>query len=142
MNLRPRPRERIEINLTALIDVVFLLLIFFMVSTTFDRFSELQIKLPEADGEVSESEPRLLELVIDADGRYYLDRQQVISTELDTLKRALAKVAPEARDVPLVINADARTPHQAVITAMDAARQIGLVQISFVIKEPAETARE
>ncbi len=142
MNLRPRPRERIEINLTALIDVVFLLLIFFMVSTTFDRFSELQIKLPEADGEVSESEPRLLELVIDADGRYYLDRQQVISTELDTLKRALVKVAPEARDVPLVINADARTPHQAVITAMDAARQIGLVQISFVIKEPAETARE
>ncbi len=141
MNLRPRPRERIEINLTALIDVVFLLLIFFMVSTTFDRFSELQIQLPEADGEVSESQPELLELVIDAEGRYYIDRQQVLNTELETLKRALGKVAPESRDVPLVINADARTPHQSVITAMDAARQVGLVQISFVIKEPAE-ARE
>lgn len=142
MNLRSRPRERIEINLTALIDVVFLLLIFFMVSTTFDRFSELQIQLPEADGEVAESEPRVLELVIDAEGRYYLDREQVLNSELDTLKRALAKRAPEARDQPLVINADARTPHQAVITAMDAARQIGLMQISFVIKEPGEAVQE
>jgi biopolymer transport protein ExbD len=142
LNLRSRPRERIEINLTALIDVVFLLLIFFMVSTTFDRFSELQIQLPEADGEVAESEPRVLELVIDAEGRYYLDREQVLNSELDTLKRALAKRAPAARDQPLVINADARTPHQAVITAMDAARQIGLMQISFVIKEPGEAVQE
>ena len=136
MNLRPRRRDAVDINLTALIDVVFLLLIFFMVSTTFDRFSELQIQLPEADGQPVENERQLLELVIDAEGRYYLDRQQVLNSELDTLRRALAKVAPKARDVPLVINADARTPHQAVITAMDAARQIGLVQISFVIKEP------
>jgi biopolymer transport protein ExbD len=142
LNLRSRPRERIEINLTALIDVVFLLLIFFMVSTTFDRFSELQIQLPEADGEVAESEPRVLELVIDAEGRYYLDREQVLNSELDTLKRALAKRAPAGRDQPLVINADARTPHQAVITAMDAARQIGLLQISFVIKEPGEAVQE
>ncbi|MDX1594545.1 MAG: biopolymer transporter ExbD [Gammaproteobacteria bacterium] len=142
MNLRPRPRDRIEINLTALIDVVFLLLIFFMVSTTFDRFSELKIQLPEADGEVVDEEPAQLELVIDADGRYYIDRQQVLNTELETLKRALAKVAPESRDVPLVINADARTPHQSVITAMDAARRIGLVQISFVIKEPEEATQE
>ncbi|RLA31027.1 MAG: biopolymer transporter ExbD [Gammaproteobacteria bacterium] len=142
MNLRPRPRERIEINLTSLIDVVFLLLIFFMVSTTFDRFSELQIKLPEADGEMAESDPSVLELVIDSDGRYYIDREQVLNTELETLKRALAKTAPAGRDVPLVINADARTPHQAVITAMDAARQIGLMQISFVIKEPGEATQE
>ena len=62
----------------------------------------------------------------------------MLNTELETLKRALGKMAPESRDVPLVINADARTPHQAVITAMDAARQVGLVQISFVIKEPVE----
>jgi len=142
LNLRPRPRERIEINLTSLIDVVFLLLIFFMVSTTFDRFSELQIKLPEADGEMAESDPSVLELVIDSDGRYYIDREQVLNTELETLKRALAKTAPAGRDVPLVINADARTPHQAVITAMDAARQIGLMQISFVIKEPGEATQE
>ena len=142
MNLRPRPRERIEINLTALIDVVFLLLIFFMVSTTFDRFAELQIKLPEADGEMAEAEPSMLELVIDAEGRYYIDREQVLNTDLETLKRALSRTAPEGRDVPLVINADARTPHQSVITAMDAARQIGLVQISFVIKEPGEAVPE
>ncbi|HEY5719624.1 MAG TPA: biopolymer transporter ExbD [Gammaproteobacteria bacterium] len=143
MNLRARRRDRaVDVNLTALIDVVFLLLIFFMVSTTFDRFAELQIVLPEADGEVAESGRKALELVIDGDGRYYLGDQQVLNSELDTLKRALARVAGDDREQPLVINADASTPHQAVIRAMDAARQIGIVQISFVIKEPAEPPAE
>jgi biopolymer transport protein ExbD len=139
LKLRGRRRDHVEISLTALIDVVFLLLIFFMVSTTFDRFSELQIVLPEADGEVAAEQRDTLELVIDADGRYYIDRNQVLNSGIETLMRALRSAMGDNTDQPLVINADARTPHQAVITAMDAARRIGLVQVSFVIKEPAAT---
>jgi len=144
VNLRPHRRDRtVEVSLTALIDVVFLLLIFFMVSTTFDRFAELQIVLPEADGEVAGNDREQLELVIDSEGRYYLGEEQVLNSELETLKRALLLVAPDPPNRwPLVINADARTPHQAVITAMDAARQVGLEQISFVIKEPATPVAE
>jgi len=137
MRLRDRRPEQVDINLTALIDVVFLLLIFFMVSTTFDKFSEIQISLPEADGEAVVQEPQMVELVIGATGDYFLDGQQVVRNDAETLRRALEPLAAQADDLPLVINADANTPHQAVITAMDAARKVGLVRISFVTKEPS-----
>lgn len=136
MRLRQRRPEQVDINLTALIDVVFLLLIFFMVSTTFDKFTELQISLPEADGETVVHEPLMIELTIGAGGDYFLDGQQVVKNDAETLRRALEPLAAQASDLTLVINADARTPHQAVITAMDAARKVGLMRISFVTKEP------
>lgn len=138
MNLRPTPKEEPDLNLTPLIDVVFLLLIFFMVSTTFDREAELKIQLPEAAGEERVQPPDPIEITIDAEGRYFVNRQEVLNTKLATLKQAIAKVAADRSDPPLIISADARTPHQAVIRAMDATRQLGIVHITFATKQPAE----
>lgn len=138
MKLRPNRKEEPDLNLTPLIDVVFLLLIFFMVSTTFDREAELKIQLPEAAGEERQEPQDPIEITIDAEGRYFVNRQEVVNTKIETLKQAIAKVAADRRDPPLIISADARTPHQAVIRAMDATRQLGIVHITFATKQPVE----
>lgn len=138
MNLRPLRREEPEVNLTALIDVVFLLLIFFMVSTTFQRESELKIELPEASGEVVEAPVEALEIIIDAQGRYFLKGEQVLNEELPTLRRAIEKALGEQKEPPVIIRADARTPHQAVVRAMDAASQLGLFRISLATSQSRE----
>ena len=138
MNLRPQRREAPEVNLTALIDVVFLLLIFFMVSTTFQRESELKIELPEASGEIAEAPVEALEIIIDAQGRYFLMGEQVINEELPTLRRALDKARGDQKEPQVIIRADARTPHQAVVRAMDAASQLGLVRISLATSQSRE----
>jgi biopolymer transport protein ExbD len=138
MNLRPARREEPEVNLTALIDVVFLLLIFFMVSTTFQRESELKIELPEASGEVVEAPAEALEIIIDAQGRYFLKGEQVLNEELPTLRRAIEKALGDRKDPPVIIRADARTPHQAVVRAMDAASQLGLVKMSLATSQSHE----
>lgn len=138
MNLRLNRKEEPDLNLTPLIDVVFLLLIFFMVSTTFDREAELKIQLPEAAGEEREQPSDPVEITIDAEGRYFVNRQEVLNTKLETLKQAIAKSVADRRDPPLIISADARTPHQAVIRAMDATRQLGIVHITFATKQPPE----
>ncbi|MGD2082680.1 MAG: biopolymer transporter ExbD, partial [Chromatiales bacterium] len=129
MNLRPKRQEPPQVNLTPLIDVVFLLLIFFMVSTTFERETRIRVELPEADQElVAEEEPGPLDVTVDAQGRFYVDQREVVSTDIEALKRALGKALEGRRDRPVVlITADAKTPHQAVITVMDAASQMGLV---------------
>ncbi len=138
MNLRPQRGEGPDVNLTPLIDVVFLLLIFFMVSTTFDREAELKIQLPEAAGDERERPDEPVEITIDAQGRYYVNRQEVVNTRLETLKTAIEKAQAGRKDPPLIISADARTPHQAVIRAMDATRQLGIVHITFAAKRPEE----
>lgn len=125
-----RPEEP-EINLTSLIDVVFLLLIFFMVSTTFNRQSELSIQLPEADGQPLKSERKVIDIAIDAEGRYFINQQELLNTQSETLKQALQKAAEGSNDPQLILSADRMTPHQAVITAMDAARQLGFVSLTF-----------
>ena len=117
MNLRPTPKESADINLTPLIDVVFLLLIFFMVSTTFDRDSELSIELPAASAEARERRPDSIEVAIDATGRYYVNGRQLLNTQAKTLRQALATAAGEKSSPPIIINADAKTPHQAEIAA-------------------------
>ena len=131
MNIQPENPEEPDINLTPLIDVVFLLLIFFMVSTTFEHQSRIQIELPEATAEATRPEDESLEILIDAQGRYFLGDQQVVNTELKTLKGAIRKAVGEREAVPVTIRADARTPHQAVIRALDATSQLGLVNISL-----------
>jgi biopolymer transport protein ExbD len=138
VNLRPhRPREP-DINLTPLIDVVFLLLIFFMVSTTFDEDARLRLQLPEADGEpVRAEEIELVEIVIDRAGRHYVDDRQVLGSDTETLKKALVGVVGPRRDLPVLIKADAATPHQAVMRALDAAAQLGLTRIAFGASRPA-----
>ncbi len=131
MNIQPDNQEEPEINLTPLIDVVFLLLIFFMVSTTFEHQSRIQIELPEATAQPNKPEDESLEILIDAQGRYFLGDQQVVNTELKTLKGAIRKAVGEREAMPVIIRADARTPHQAVVRALDATSQLGLVHISL-----------
>ena len=138
MNLRRQRTDEPDINLTPLIDVVFLLLIFFMVSTTFKRDAELAVELPEASAEPAVREQNILELVIDAQGRYFLGDKELVNRRLETVKQALADAAGEQRDRPLVIRADAQTPHQAVVTAMDAAGQLGFKRLSIATVRTGE----
>ncbi len=131
-DMRPRHRRSPDVNITPLIDVVFLLLIFFMVSTTFDRYSELRIELPQSNAESdADKRPTSIDLGIDREGRYYVDQDEVINTSIDTLSRALKKALDGREPIPVIISADARTPHQAVISAMEAASRAGLFQLSF-----------
>jgi len=132
-----RPAEP-DLNITPLIDVVFLLLIFFMVSTTFTRTSEISIELPEASESEVDEENRTVEIAIDAEGRYHIDGKRLLNTQRKTLKQGLI-AAIQGLDKPgLIISADANTPHQAVITAMDAARQLGLTRLTFATRNPGQ----
>jgi biopolymer transport protein ExbD len=131
MNLQPEDEDEPEVNLTPLIDVVFLLLIFFMVSTTFEHQSRIQIELPEASVEATLPDSESLEIIIDVQGRYFIGDQQVVNTRLKTLKGAIRKAIGEREEIPVTIRADANTPHQAVIRALDATSQLGLVHISL-----------
>lgn len=139
MNLRPGHKEEtVEVNLTPLIDVVFLLLIFFMVSTTFDRHATLKVALPESTTKITQQAVEPLVLSIDARGNYYLNDRQIINQSLDTLKQALQKTIGDAaaiKNTTLVLRADANTPHQSVVTAMDAASQLGLTKLSIATVE-------
>jgi len=138
MNLRPGHKEEsVEINLTPLIDVVFLLLIFFMVSTTFDRHAKLKVSLPESSTKATLQQNDPLVLSIDAKGNYYINDRQVINKSLDTLKQAMQNTVGDKaiKDVAMVLRADANTPHQFVVRAMDAASQLGLTKLSIATVE-------
>lgn len=138
---RQRRRADIDINMTPLIDVVFLLLIFFMVSTTFTRESHLSLKLPEASAEPTEAPLSPIEILISAEGRYTVNDKELINDRLEVLRQALQEAAlhTEAQfQHPLIITADAATPHQAVVRAMDAAGQLGFAQLSLTTRQPAE----
>ena len=136
MNFRHRIPEELDVNVTPLIDVVFLLLIFFMVSTTFDRQSELNIELPEASGEISESEKVEIEIVIGPTGKFAINGNGIINTQIDTLLGALREAAGDDNEPRIIITADKDTTHQAVMTAMDAARQMGFIHITFSAVKP------
>ena len=138
MKFRRRARTDVSIDLTALIDVVFLLLIFFMVSTTFIRESQLEISLPEATGDLQEREDEQIEVTIGADGEYAVNGRALVNNQLATLMRALEEVASGERDKQLIITADANAKHQAVVRAMDAAGQLGLTRLSITTRTPEE----
>jgi len=132
MNLRRQVRPTPDINLTPLIDVVFLLLIFFMVSTTFQKETRIKVQLPEATTEATaEQVPEVLDITVDRAGSFYVNQQEVVNTELETLKRAIEEAAKGEKDLPVIISADARTPHQAVIKVLDAASSLGYVRMTF-----------
>jgi len=141
LNLRRSRSDEPDVNLTPLIDVVFILLLFFMVSTTFQRESEINIELPEASADPVEEREETLELVIDAQGHYFIDEQQVVNTELETLKQAIRKFLGDRTEIPVVIRADRQTPYESVVRAMDATAQLGLVQMSLATSQP-ESAGE
>lgn len=147
MNFRPRPREQAEVNLTPLIDVVFLLLIFFMVSASFDRHSSLEVTLPEAEAMPPEDVgPARLTIEISANGTYRVNDRVIpvlsnsaspdVVTVVETLKQALRSAARGRSNLPVTIQADAEARHQAVVNAMEAANQLGLRRVSIATIVP------
>jgi len=124
------------VNVTPLIDVVFLLLIFFMVSTTFTKETQLTINLPEADGELAEAVLETIEIGIDAEGHFSLNNTALVNQKILTLMKGLDKLAEGDTDRPVIIRADAKASHQAVVTAMDAAGRSGFVHLSITTQRP------
>jgi biopolymer transport protein ExbD len=127
-----------EINLIPLIDVLLVILIFLMVTTTYARFSELQINLPEAKGDSTREEPKRLDIGVDAQGGYSLNNRRLSQTAVQDLSAAFKAAAGPAPDSVVIINADARATHQSVIRVMDAARRAGLTRVTFVTKTSGE----
>ncbi|MFU8763255.1 MAG: ExbD/TolR family protein [Haliea sp.] len=140
MKFRRQRTGEVGVNLTPLIDVVFLLLIFFMVSTTFTRETQLTLDLPEASGSPREAPEQQVEILVDEQGRYRVNGQPLIDNRLRTLQSAIYKISAGDTTLPLVIAADAQASHQDVVRAMDAAGQMGFVHLSISTRQPAEVA--
>ena len=140
MKFRTALSDSPEINLTALIDVVFLLLIFFMVSTTFEWRTELSIELPEASAQDSTRDDAVVDVVIDAGGGVQVEGRRLDDPAAEVLRQALAYAARGLDSPRVVISADAQTPHQSVVTVMDAARRAGLYSLTFAARRSEEPA--
>ena len=131
-----RSDDEPDINLVPLIDVILVLIIFFVVTATFDARSVIQLELPRATGEQSEAEQALVVLV-NAEGRYFVDDREVLRTDIASLKATIAEVAGSERDRPVMLRADARTPYQSVVTVYDALGQLGFNRIMSATAPPA-----
>jgi biopolymer transport protein ExbD len=139
MNLRgARGRDDPEINFIPLIDVLLVILIFLMVTTTYQRVAELQITLPEADANAVKQRPKEINVGIDAQGRYVIDKNVFTFSTVSALGEMLRRAGGDAKDPVVIINADANATHQSVIHVMEAARQVGLVHITFATQTPAK----
>lgn len=132
---RRQARTGLGIDITPLIDVVFLLLIFFMVTTTFSWQTELMISLPEAEGEQVEIEPKAIQVSVDKDGNYFINSKPLVNNQRATLQQALKELSADT-SVPLVITGDAMAPHQAIVTVLDVAGQLGFNKIEITTKKP------
>ena len=145
MKFQRKRRERVDITLISMIDVLFVLLLFFMVSTTFNRHTEVKIKLPQASGEEVESNPKSVNVTIDEKGVFFLmagnesQSRRLPDQNRETLARELSRLSAEEKDLPFIISADAKTPHQAVMTVLDVAGQVGFNHITFATQEPEGT---
>ena len=139
MQLHNPPKREMSVNLTPLIDVVFLLLIFFMVSTSFTRETQIELELPKAEGEPLETENNVVEISVDAAGNFYVNKQALINGQVETVRRAIIKVSDGDLKMPLIISADAKAPYQAVITAMDAAGQEGFTNIQMATRRDTDS---
>jgi biopolymer transport protein ExbD len=136
MKFRRQSRDLEPMNLISLIDVMFFLLIFFMLSSTFTKESHLGVELPEANGAPSTETQQQIEIVINEQGTFSVNGRSLVNNEIDTLKSAIVKVSEGKTDLPLLLTADAKTPHQYVVTAMDVAGQLGFVKISITSRQP------
>ena len=136
MNFRPRPKEEPEINLIPFIDVLLVILIFLMLTTTYSKFTELQLKLPVADTDAQRDYPREIIVTVTSDGRYTVRGMPVAGRNVDAVAQAFRDAQPQ-KDSVVIITADATAPHQSVITVMEAARRTGLNQITFATQNSA-----
>jgi biopolymer transport protein ExbD len=140
MKLNLRPRTQPEVNMTSLIDVVLLLLIFFMVSTSFVKQSQITISLPEAESpSVVEETPDQIDIMITESGKFLIDGRELINNRAETIRNALQKTSNGDNSLPLTISADANAKHQFVVTAMDVAGRLGFTQINIAtVNDPVE----
>ena len=139
MNLRgTRPRDEPEINFIPLIDVLLVILIFLMVTTTYQRVAELQITLPEADADQMKQRPKEINVGIDKQGQYVIDKNVFGFTTVGALGEALTRASEGSKDAVVIINADANATHQSVIHVMEAARQVGLIHITFATQSTSK----
>lgn len=139
MRFRNVSRDEPEINLIPFIDVLLVVLIFLMLSTTYNKFTELQVTLPIADVEQMRNYPREVIVAISSDGRYSVNKQMVRGHGIDALGAALVEAAKAEKETIIVISADASTTHQSVVSVMEAARQHGLTQITFATQATSGT---
>ena len=131
MNFRPERKEDLDLNITPLVDVVFLLLIFFMVSTTFERKSEINITLPKASEVLREVRPDTITIAVDDQGKIYINEVPLVNSQMSTIREALIRNADGLNEPAVIINADANATHQSVVRIMDVARQLSLTKITF-----------
>ena len=141
MNFRPRAKEAPEINLIPFIDVLLVILIFLMLSTTYSKFTEMQLSLPVADVEQMRDRPKEIIVSVGADGRYAVNRSALDGKNVETVAAALSTAAKAGKDSVIIISADASSPHQAVVTVMEAARRVGLSQITFATQTSASAGK-
>jgi biopolymer transport protein ExbD len=131
-------RDEPEINLIPLIDVLLVILIFLMVTTTYARFAELQINLPEANGDTTKETPSQIAVDVDASGNYRINNAPVAGHDVESLTAAMVAAGAGQKQPVVVISADAQTTHQSVIRVMDAARRAGYTRVTFVTQSATE----
>ena len=141
MNFRSHRTEEPEINLIPFIDVLLVILIFLMLTTTYSKFTQIELTLPVADAEKQRDHPKEVIVSVAADGRYAVNQTATDGKSLDTLADALQAAAKAGKDSVLILSADAAAPHQAVVTVMEAARRVGLTQITFATQSSASAGR-
>ena len=141
MNFSPRQKEEPEINLIPFIDVLLVILIFLMLSTTYSKFTELQLTLPVADAEQLRDHPKEVIVAVAADGRYAINKTPLEGKHVEQVARALSEAAVAGPKSVIIISADAAAPHQSVVTVMEAARRVGLSQITFATQSSAQAGR-
>lgn len=137
MNFRKQRTQEPEINLIPFIDVLLVILIFLMLTTTYSKFTEMQLTLPSADVEQLRDRPRELIVSIGADGRYVINKTELQNRSVDGIASAMLGAAPAGNDSVVIISADANAPHQSVVSAMEAARRAGLSKITFATQSSA-----
>ena len=141
MNFRPRAKDEPEINLIPFIDVLLVVLIFLMLTTTYSKFTEMQLRLPIADTDAQRDYAREVIVAVASDGRYMVNKQPVNGRGTEVLSESMAEAAKAGKESVVIISADATAPHQAVITVMEAARRVGLTQITFATQSSAQAAK-
>jgi biopolymer transport protein ExbD len=141
LNFRRQRPEEPEINLIPFIDVLLVILIFLMLSTTYSKFTELQVSLPIADADQARDRPHEIIVAVGADGRYAVNRKPIDGRSVEALAAELTAAAGESHDMILIVSADATAAHQSVINVMDAARRAGLAKLTFATQSSAGAAR-
>ena len=138
MKFKRSIRRELSINITPLIDVVFLLLIFFMVTTTFSRETRLLVNLPEANAELAEIQDAQIEITVAREGSYLINGRALVNNRIETLIRGLELESEGDHDLPIILIADAEATHQSVVTAMDAIGQSGFTRLNIATQRPED----